>query len=218
MAEGLNKVMLLGNLGADPELKMTQGGQAVLKLRLATTETLPRQEPDAPGADRVALGDALGQARRGAREVPDEGRAHLRRGLAPHVELREERREALQHRDQRHEHHPRRSRQGRGRGRRDGRRRRRWLRAPAAGRRATATRRQPAAPAEPPAPSAPRRPQPTISATTAAAAAGTTKSRSERALRASAPSASTRSCLQKRGLSAKNGAPSYFRRGLQRIP
>ena len=39
MAEGLNKVMLLGNLGADPELKVTQGGQAVLKLRLATTES-----------------------------------------------------------------------------------------------------------------------------------------------------------------------------------
>jgi single-strand DNA-binding protein len=29
-AEGLNKVMLHGNLGADPELKVTQGGQAVL--------------------------------------------------------------------------------------------------------------------------------------------------------------------------------------------
>jgi single-strand DNA-binding protein len=39
MAEGLNKVLLLGNLGADPELKMTQGGQAVLKMRLATTES-----------------------------------------------------------------------------------------------------------------------------------------------------------------------------------
>src|SRR5579862_404198 len=39
MAEGLNRVMLLGNLGADPELKMTGGGQAVLKMRLATTET-----------------------------------------------------------------------------------------------------------------------------------------------------------------------------------
>ncbi len=39
MAEGLNKVLLLGNLGADPELKVTQGGQAVLKLRLATTES-----------------------------------------------------------------------------------------------------------------------------------------------------------------------------------
>jgi single-strand DNA-binding protein len=38
MSEGLNKVLLLGNLGADPELKTTQGG-AVLKLRLATTES-----------------------------------------------------------------------------------------------------------------------------------------------------------------------------------
>ena len=39
MADGLNRVMLLGNLGADPELRMTQSGQAVLKLRLATTES-----------------------------------------------------------------------------------------------------------------------------------------------------------------------------------
>lgn len=38
MAEGLNRVMLLGNLGADPELRFTQSGQAVLNLRLATTE------------------------------------------------------------------------------------------------------------------------------------------------------------------------------------
>ena len=38
MAEGLNRVILLGNLGADPELKVTQGGASVLKLRLATTE------------------------------------------------------------------------------------------------------------------------------------------------------------------------------------
>ncbi len=39
MAEGLNRVMLLGNLGADPELRVTPGGQSVLKLRLATTES-----------------------------------------------------------------------------------------------------------------------------------------------------------------------------------
>lgn len=39
MADGLNKVMLLGNLGADPELRSTSGGQAVLKLRLATAES-----------------------------------------------------------------------------------------------------------------------------------------------------------------------------------
>lgn len=39
MSEGLNKVMLLGNLGADPELKTTGAGQALLKLRVATTES-----------------------------------------------------------------------------------------------------------------------------------------------------------------------------------
>ena len=39
MAEGLNRVMLLGNLGADPELRYTQAGKAVLNMRLATTES-----------------------------------------------------------------------------------------------------------------------------------------------------------------------------------
>lgn len=38
MSEGLNRVMLLGNLGADPELRVTQGGQPVLNLRMATEE------------------------------------------------------------------------------------------------------------------------------------------------------------------------------------
>lgn len=39
MSTGVNKVILLGNLGADPELRYTQGGQAVLNMRLATAET-----------------------------------------------------------------------------------------------------------------------------------------------------------------------------------
>ena len=39
MAEGLNKAILIGNLGADPELKYTQSGQAVLRMRLATSES-----------------------------------------------------------------------------------------------------------------------------------------------------------------------------------
>jgi len=39
MAEGLNRAILVGNLGADPELKYTQGGQPVLKMRIATTES-----------------------------------------------------------------------------------------------------------------------------------------------------------------------------------
>lgn len=39
MSEGVNKVILLGNLGADPELRFTQSGNAVLNLRLATSRT-----------------------------------------------------------------------------------------------------------------------------------------------------------------------------------
>lgn len=39
MAEGLNKVILIGNVGTDPELRFTQNGQAILRLRLATSES-----------------------------------------------------------------------------------------------------------------------------------------------------------------------------------
>ncbi len=35
---GVNKVILVGNLGANPEMRYTQGGQPVANLRLATTE------------------------------------------------------------------------------------------------------------------------------------------------------------------------------------
>lgn len=38
MADGLNRVMLLGSLGADPELRSTNSGESVLRLRLATNE------------------------------------------------------------------------------------------------------------------------------------------------------------------------------------
>lgn len=38
MSEGLNRVILLGNLTADPELRHTNGGTGVLNLRLATSE------------------------------------------------------------------------------------------------------------------------------------------------------------------------------------
>ena len=36
---GVNKVIVVGNLGADPELKHTQGGTAVCRLSVATTRT-----------------------------------------------------------------------------------------------------------------------------------------------------------------------------------
>ena len=39
MARGLNKVMLIGNLGADPEIRYTAGGAAVANVRLATADS-----------------------------------------------------------------------------------------------------------------------------------------------------------------------------------
>jgi len=38
MARGVNKVILVGNLGADPEMKYTASGTPLCKFRLATSE------------------------------------------------------------------------------------------------------------------------------------------------------------------------------------
>ena len=39
MADGMNKAILIGNLGKDPELNFTKSNQAVLKLNLATNDS-----------------------------------------------------------------------------------------------------------------------------------------------------------------------------------
>ena len=38
MAGSVNKVILIGNLGADPEIRHTQDGRAIANLRVATSE------------------------------------------------------------------------------------------------------------------------------------------------------------------------------------
>ena len=39
MARGVNKVILIGNLGADPETRYTANGQAITTIRIATTDS-----------------------------------------------------------------------------------------------------------------------------------------------------------------------------------
>ncbi len=39
MSASVNKVILIGNLGADPEIRRTQDGRPIVNLRIATSET-----------------------------------------------------------------------------------------------------------------------------------------------------------------------------------
>lgn len=51
MARGINKVILVGNLGDDPETKYTQSGMAVTIVRLATTSV--RKDRDGNSQERT---------------------------------------------------------------------------------------------------------------------------------------------------------------------
>lgn len=44
MARGINKAILIGNLGNDPETRYTQGGMAITKISLATTSVRKDRE------------------------------------------------------------------------------------------------------------------------------------------------------------------------------
>ena len=51
MARGINKVILVGNLGNDPDTKFTQGGMAITRISLATTSV--RKDKDGNQQERT---------------------------------------------------------------------------------------------------------------------------------------------------------------------
>ncbi len=60
----LNKVMLIGNLGADPETRFTQDGTCVCNLRLATTEKFKNrngEQQERTEWHRIVLWGRLGE-------------------------------------------------------------------------------------------------------------------------------------------------------------
>lgn len=80
MARGVNKVILVGNLGNDPETKYTQGGMAVTKISLATTSV--RKDRDGNTQERTEwhrvtffgkLGEIAGEYLRKGSQVYVEG-------------------------------------------------------------------------------------------------------------------------------------------------
>lgn len=80
MARGINKVILVGNLGNDPETKYTQGGMAVTTISLATSSV--RKDKDGNPQERTEwhrvkffgkLGEIAGEYLRKGRQVYVEG-------------------------------------------------------------------------------------------------------------------------------------------------
>jgi single-strand DNA-binding protein len=65
MARGVNKVILVGNLGADPETRSTPGGTTVTNIRIATSESWKDKTSGASQErtewHRVALFGRLGE-------------------------------------------------------------------------------------------------------------------------------------------------------------
>ena len=81
MARGVNKVILVGNLGNDPDVKYTQGGMAITTLSLATTSV--RKDRDGNQQEKTEwhrvklfgkLGEIAGEYLRKGRQVYIEGR------------------------------------------------------------------------------------------------------------------------------------------------
>ncbi|MEN4903553.1 single-stranded DNA-binding protein [Luteimonas sp. TWI1416] len=80
MARGINKVILVGNLGNDPDTKYTQGGMAVTRISLATTSV--RNDRDGNKQERTEwhrvvffgkLGEIAGEYLRKGSQVYVEG-------------------------------------------------------------------------------------------------------------------------------------------------
>ena len=82
----LNKAMLIGNLGADPETRYTQDGTCVCNLRLATTEKFKNrngEQQERTEWHRVVLwgrlGEIAGQYLRKGAKVYVEGKIETRK-------------------------------------------------------------------------------------------------------------------------------------------
>jgi len=80
MARGVNKVILVGNLGDDPTVKYTQGGMAITRVSLATTSV--RKDRDGNTQERTEwhrvvffgkLGEIAGEYLRKGSQVYVEG-------------------------------------------------------------------------------------------------------------------------------------------------
>jgi single-strand DNA-binding protein len=85
MAGGVNKVILIGNLGADPEVRFTPSGQAVANFRIATNESWTDkngQKQERTEWHRIVvwgkMGESCGEFLKKGRQTYVEGRLQTR--------------------------------------------------------------------------------------------------------------------------------------------
>lgn len=85
MASGVNKVILIGNLGVDPEVRFTPSGQAVANFRIATNEAWTDksgQKQERTEWHRIVvwgkMGEMCGEYLKKGRQVYVEGRLQTR--------------------------------------------------------------------------------------------------------------------------------------------
>ena len=88
MARGINKVILIGHLGADPETRAMPSGMTVANLRMATTESWKDkqsgEQQERTEWHSVALFGRLGEI---AGRIPAQGLAGLYRGQPAHPQV-----------------------------------------------------------------------------------------------------------------------------------
>ena len=101
----VNKVILVGNLGNDPEIRHTQGGQAVANFSLATHERWTSKSGEKGERTEWHRIVALGAPGRDLRRVPAQGQPDLRRRPPADPPVGGSgRQQALHHRDRRQCH------------------------------------------------------------------------------------------------------------------
>ena len=89
MAGSVNKVILVGNLGADPEIRRTQDGRPIANLRIATSESW-RDKATGERKEKtewhrvVIFSEGALQDRRA---ISEEGRQGLHRGRAADAQM-----------------------------------------------------------------------------------------------------------------------------------
>lgn len=95
MAGSLNKVMLIGNLGKDPEIRRTQDGRPIANMSVATSESW-KDKATGERKERtewhrvVVFNEHAREIRRG---ISPEGNESLRRGAPPNPQVAGQRRQ-----------------------------------------------------------------------------------------------------------------------------